>query len=234
MEGRKVGVAKAKELGLVDEVVAASELMSRARRGCSQKAPAYVVKPWDKKGYRLPGAPCRARRPGNCSWARPLRCAARPPAFIPRLPAIMDSVYDGCHRRYRYRIEDREPPFRRGSRFRRRPQNMIRTLFYSIGDANKLTGRPAAVPAAGLSQDRRSRRRHDGRGHRACFGRSRARRHSDRPVAGGGRQGQDLFREAIGQAGSSSGRLTAEKRDGILARITPTTELRRSSRTPIW
>jgi len=53
MEGRKVGVAKARELGLVDEVVAAGALMLRARQWLLAEGEANVVKPWDKKGYRL-------------------------------------------------------------------------------------------------------------------------------------------------------------------------------------
>jgi len=55
MEGRKVGVAKAKEMGLVDEVVPADGLMARARQWLLADGAANVVKPWDKKGFRLPG-----------------------------------------------------------------------------------------------------------------------------------------------------------------------------------
>jgi 3-hydroxyacyl-CoA dehydrogenase/enoyl-CoA hydratase/3-hydroxybutyryl-CoA epimerase len=84
MEGRKVGVAKAGEIGLVDEIVAAGELMSRAKQWLLVDGAANVVKPWDKKVSGFPAAPCRARRPGSCSWERRRRCAARPPDYIRR------------------------------------------------------------------------------------------------------------------------------------------------------
>ena len=85
MEGRKVGVAKARELGLVDEVAAAGELTSRARQWLLAEGAAHVVKPWDKKGYRLPGGIVQSPPSGNCTWAR-RGLRGPPPGFIPHPP----------------------------------------------------------------------------------------------------------------------------------------------------
>src|SRR6266436_9102429 len=221
MEGRKVGVAKAKEMGLVDEVVPADGLMARARQWLLTDGAANIVKPWDKKGFRLPGGNVQS----PLSWQLFMGAAAavrgKTAGLYPAPAAIMESVYDGCHVDIDTGLKIENRQFARLA-VSPQAQNMIRTLFYAIGDANKLIGRPAAVPVQAYRK----------------IG-----------VLGAGMMGAgiayvsaeagldvvliDQSQEAAEKGKSYSaklldkqvlqGRLTAEKRDSILARITPTT-----------
>lgn len=55
LEGRMYTPAKAKSAGLVDEVVPADELMSRAKEWVLNAKDSDIIKPWDAKGYKMPG-----------------------------------------------------------------------------------------------------------------------------------------------------------------------------------
>lgn len=55
MEGRMQTPAKMKALGLIDEVVAADQLIAAAKDWINGAKDADLVKPWDQKGYRYPG-----------------------------------------------------------------------------------------------------------------------------------------------------------------------------------
>jgi 3-hydroxyacyl-CoA dehydrogenase/enoyl-CoA hydratase/3-hydroxybutyryl-CoA epimerase len=221
MEGRKVGVAKAKEMGLVDEVVPADGLMARARQWLLTDGAANIVKPWDKKGFRLPGGNVQSPPSWQLFMGAAAAVRGKTAGLYPAPAAIMESVYDGCHVDIDtgLKIENRQfarlavsPP----------AQNMIRTLFYAIGDANKLIGRPGAVPVQAYRKV---------------------------GVLGAGMMGagiahvsaeagldvilidQSLEAAEKGKSYSAKllekqvqqGRLTADKRDAILATITPTT-----------
>ncbi|MCA3438235.1 MAG: enoyl-CoA hydratase/isomerase family protein [Rhodobacter sp.] len=55
LEGRQSDPRAAKAAGLIDEVVAPEALLSRARDWVLAATDADLVKPWDAKGYRMPG-----------------------------------------------------------------------------------------------------------------------------------------------------------------------------------
>jgi len=55
LEGKTLAPAKAKSEGLIDEVVPADELMARAKDWVLNAKDADLVKPWDAKGYKVPG-----------------------------------------------------------------------------------------------------------------------------------------------------------------------------------
>lgn len=55
LEGRMLAPAKAKSAQLVDEVVPADELLDAAKAWVLSATPADIVKPWDTKGYKMPG-----------------------------------------------------------------------------------------------------------------------------------------------------------------------------------
>ena len=55
LEGKTVAPAKAKTAGLIDEVVPADELISSAKAWIESATDADLVKPWDAKGYKMPG-----------------------------------------------------------------------------------------------------------------------------------------------------------------------------------
>ena len=55
LEGKLFEPKKAKSAGLVDEVVAPDELLEKAKAWVLQAGDADIVKPWDQKGWKMPG-----------------------------------------------------------------------------------------------------------------------------------------------------------------------------------
>ncbi len=55
LEGKMLDPKKAKAAGLVDEVVPAGELLAKAKEWVLSASDADIVKPWDQKGWKMPG-----------------------------------------------------------------------------------------------------------------------------------------------------------------------------------
>ncbi|NHB76298.1 3-hydroxyacyl-CoA dehydrogenase NAD-binding domain-containing protein [Rhodobacter calidifons] len=55
LEGKLVSPKEAKGAGLIDEVVAPEDLLARAKEWVLSATDADLVKPWDQKGYKMPG-----------------------------------------------------------------------------------------------------------------------------------------------------------------------------------
>ena len=55
LEGKLVSPKEAKASGLIDEVVAPEALLARAKEWVLSATDADLVKPWDAKGYKMPG-----------------------------------------------------------------------------------------------------------------------------------------------------------------------------------
>jgi 3-hydroxyacyl-CoA dehydrogenase/enoyl-CoA hydratase/3-hydroxybutyryl-CoA epimerase len=55
LEGRMLEPAKAKSAGLIDAVVPAADLLQAAKDWVLNATPADMVKPWDVKGFKMPG-----------------------------------------------------------------------------------------------------------------------------------------------------------------------------------
>jgi len=142
-QGKTVPVAKARALGMIDEVVPADELLARATSRAREIAEA--VQPWDAKGFRLPGGEVHSAggfetfTGGNAMITK--ETWGNYPA--PRLAA--DAVYHGL-----------QLPIDQGLKIEARnfvelaydPKTigMIRTLFFGMGEAKRLKHRPKGVP----------------------------------------------------------------------------------------
>ncbi|QBY01509.1 3-hydroxyacyl-CoA dehydrogenase [Rhodophyticola sp. CCM32] len=55
LEGRMLDPGKAKSAGLIDEVVPADQLLEKAKDWVLSAGDADIVKPWDQKGWKMPG-----------------------------------------------------------------------------------------------------------------------------------------------------------------------------------
>lgn len=55
LEGKLSSPKEAKAAGLIDEVVPPADLLARAKEWVLAAKPADLVKPWDDKGYKMPG-----------------------------------------------------------------------------------------------------------------------------------------------------------------------------------
>jgi 3-hydroxyacyl-CoA dehydrogenase/enoyl-CoA hydratase/3-hydroxybutyryl-CoA epimerase len=142
-QGKTIPAAKARELGLVHEIVPKDQLLDRARHHARTLTEA--VQPWDKKGFRVPGgevhSPTGFETFIGASAMITRETWGNYPA--PRLAAY--AVYHGL-----------QLPIDQGTKVEARgfvelasspsTQNMIRTLFFSMGEAKRLKSRPKGVP----------------------------------------------------------------------------------------
>ena len=72
-QGTRFKPAKAKEIGLVDELRRPVEELVPAAKAWIKANPDAHAQPWDKKGYKMPGGTPPARRwPASCRRSR--RC----------------------------------------------------------------------------------------------------------------------------------------------------------------
>jgi 3-hydroxyacyl-CoA dehydrogenase/enoyl-CoA hydratase/3-hydroxybutyryl-CoA epimerase len=143
-QGKTIPARKALELGLVTEVVARERLMERALELARTVEP---VQPWDKKGFRLPGG--EVHSPSGVEIFSGANAMITKETWgnypAPRLASY--AVYHGC-----------QMPIDQGVKVEARgfvelvfnplTHRMVRTLFFSMGDARRLKGRPKDVPAA--------------------------------------------------------------------------------------
>lgn len=145
LEGRKANPAKALEAGIVDEVVPAAQLLERARAWLLAEGAKAVVKPWDSKNFKFPGGTPQSPGPTQVFFAAGGALLAKTQGLYPAPEAILACVYDGCQVDIDtgLRIEQRQ--FARLATSQA-TKNMIRTLFYDMGEANRLADRPKDVP----------------------------------------------------------------------------------------
>ncbi|CAN7707929.1 3-hydroxyacyl-CoA dehydrogenase NAD-binding domain-containing protein [Aminobacter sp. LjRoot7] len=146
LEGRALSPAEALKLGIVDEIVPAADLVSRAKAWILSSKPEDWVKPWDQKGYKAPGDDPRTME-GSLAFSA-ANAMNRKKTFgnYPNLDAIQKAVYDGINVPLdtALRIESRYFATLMVSDVAR---NMVRTQFVNLQKANKLEGRPAEVAA---------------------------------------------------------------------------------------
>ncbi len=220
LEGRKLRVGDALAAGLIDAVAPKDQLIAQAKRWILDTGDA--VQPWDKKGYKIPGGGVQS--PSGYETFMPGNAMLRNKTLgnYPNALAIMSSVYEGMQTviDVGLRVETRY-----FTQVVRTPEAkaMIRTLFFSMQEANKLARRPADAPKGSFKK----------------IG-----------VLGAGLMGAgiahvsalagidvalldvDLEAAEKGKAASAGilersvkrKRMTSEDRDAILARITPTTD----------
>ncbi|PCH75156.1 MAG: 3-hydroxyacyl-CoA dehydrogenase [Rhodobacteraceae bacterium] len=94
LEGKMVNPAKAKSAGLVDEVV--DDPLAAARDWVLNAKPADIVKPWDAKGYKMPGgAPYHPAGFMTFVGAAALVHGKTQGAF-PAAKALLSAVYEGA------------------------------------------------------------------------------------------------------------------------------------------
>jgi len=144
LEGRKLAPRAALAQGLVDEVVAGNQLLAAARRWLLAEGPQNAVQPWDKKGFRIPDGGVTTPKGQETFVAGNAMLHARTYGNYPAPRNIASCVYEGL-------IVDVDNGLKIETRYfvncalSSAARNMVRTLFFSIGEVNKLAARPKAV-----------------------------------------------------------------------------------------
>ncbi len=143
-QGRNIPVKKALELGLVTEVVPKDRLLPRAKELAKTVEP---VQPWDKKGFRVPGGEVQSPSGAETFIGANAMITRETWGNYPAPRLATYAVYHGL-----------QMPIDQGLKveargfvelvFDQRTQNMVRTLFFSMGEANRLKSRPKDVPKA--------------------------------------------------------------------------------------
>ncbi|MEV6602673.1 3-hydroxyacyl-CoA dehydrogenase NAD-binding domain-containing protein [Kutzneria sp. NPDC051319] len=222
LQGQQLAPAAAKETGIVDEIVATpEEMVARAKQWIKDNPDA--VQPWDVKGYRIPG--------GTPSVPK---FAANLPAFpanlrkqlkgapMPAPKAILSAAVEGSQ-------VDFESALRIESRYMLQlsagqvSKNMIKAFFFDLQTINKGGSRPQGVPqytarkvavlGAGMM----------GAGIAYSAARSGMQVVLKDVSAEAAEKGKN-YSVALLDKAISRGKMTPEKRDEILARITPTAD----------
>jgi 3-hydroxyacyl-CoA dehydrogenase / enoyl-CoA hydratase / 3-hydroxybutyryl-CoA epimerase len=96
LEGKLVSSKEAKGVGLIDEVVAPEDLLARAKEWVLSATDADLVKPWDAKGYKMPGgAPYSA--PGFPTFVGASAMVhGKTMGVYPAAKALLAAVYEGA------------------------------------------------------------------------------------------------------------------------------------------
>jgi 3-hydroxyacyl-CoA dehydrogenase/enoyl-CoA hydratase/3-hydroxybutyryl-CoA epimerase len=147
MQGQELRPAKAKEMGLVDEVLATrEELLPAAKAWIEANAGEEVKQPWDVKGYKIPGG-----TPSNPKLAQNL------PAFPANLrKQLKGANYPAPHHIMAAAVEGAQVDFDTALEIEGRyftdlatgqvSKNMIQAFFFDLQAVNGDRGRPEDVP----------------------------------------------------------------------------------------
>jgi 3-hydroxyacyl-CoA dehydrogenase/enoyl-CoA hydratase/3-hydroxybutyryl-CoA epimerase len=146
LEGRRLKPAQALAQGLVDRLVPPDRLLAEAKSWLLADGPKATVKPWDKKGFRLPD-PVQSPKGYETFIGANAMLKEKTFGNYPAALNILSAVYEGCQL-------DIDTALKVESRYfvaclrSSAARNMIRTLFLSMNDANKLARRPEGVAKA--------------------------------------------------------------------------------------
>ncbi len=223
LEGRQVSPEKATKAGLIHEVVPADQLLARSKEWILsvQGDQAVITQPWDTKGYRFPGGPSNSPKNMTRIAGAAAMLYKKTKGLMPAPVRILDIMtetagkvdFDTAQRYESRRFASLTPLAT--------TKNMISTLFFGMNKVNGGASRPKDIPRSKVDR----------------LG-----------VLGAGMMGQgitysaamagipvvlkDMSMEAAerGKAYTAGllekrikrGQMTPEKRDAVLALITPT------------
>ena len=142
--GRSLTPQKAKQIGLVHNVVAPEKLIDAAK--AMIVAGLKPVAPWDEKGFKHPGGPVYSAAGANL-WPPAIAILRRETyGNYPGPAAILKCVYEGLLVPFDTALRIEQRYFAEILRSTEAAM-MIRSLFVSLQELNKGARRPAGVPA---------------------------------------------------------------------------------------
>ncbi len=219
--GKPIDPATAKACGIAQEVVGAGETVAKAKEWV--KANPKVTQPWDKKGFKFPGGG-GAMDPRAVQFFMGANAMAQKQTNhnYPAIQAILSCLYEGSIVPFDTAIRIETKYF---MKLLSGPvaKNMIRTLFINKQAAEKGEQRPKDVPPTELKKVGVLGAGMMGAGIAyvtAKGGMDVVLLDRDLEYAQKGK----AYSEGIVEKGVSRGKVTKEKGEALLARITPTTD----------
>ncbi len=140
LEGKEQDQKAALNLGMIDKVVPAAELLADAKQWLLDEGPKNAVKPWDKKGFKIPGGGPNSKPGQQLFMGGNAMLAKRTYGNFPAQKNIMSCVYEGL-------ITDIDTGLKIEARYLAatastpEAKNLIR-FFFAMTEANKLARRP--------------------------------------------------------------------------------------------
>jgi len=147
LEGKMLAPAEAKAAGLVDEVVPPDALLAAAKAWVKAADPGELAKPWDRKGYKLPGGAPYSPAGFMTFVGAAAMVHGKTQGAYPAAQAMLSAIYEGA-------LVDFDAALRIEARwFTRTLMNpsssaMIRTIFLSKQALEKGAVRPALPDAS--------------------------------------------------------------------------------------
>ena len=144
LEGKTYEPAKAKSAGLIDEVVPADELLARAKEWVLNATDADIVKPWDQKGYKMPGGTPYHPAGFMTFVGAAAMVHGRTQGVYPAAKALLSAAYEGALVPFDTALKIEARWF---THVLMNPSSsaMIRSLFVNKGALEKGANRPAVA-----------------------------------------------------------------------------------------
>jgi 3-hydroxyacyl-CoA dehydrogenase/enoyl-CoA hydratase/3-hydroxybutyryl-CoA epimerase len=145
LEGKTPNPAKAKAGGLVDEIVAPDALLKAAQDWARNAGEAAAVKPWDQKGYKMPGGAPYTPAGFPTFLGGVAMAHGKSKGAFPAPKAMLAAVYEGA-------LVDFDTALRIEARWftnvlmNPSSEAMIRSLFINKQALEKGANRPEGVP----------------------------------------------------------------------------------------
>ena len=134
-------------MGLINAVVPAGEDRAAAKKWLLEQIAAGqpVLQPWDKKGYKIPGG--GPSNPGIAQMMMAGNAMLREKTYnnYPAPKHIFSCLYEGLATDIDSGLAI-EARYFTNLALSKVAKSMIRSLFFGMQDANKLSSRPAGVP----------------------------------------------------------------------------------------
>ncbi|GLK68486.1 3-hydroxyacyl-CoA dehydrogenase NAD-binding domain-containing protein [Hansschlegelia plantiphila] len=149
MKGEQIRPDKARAMRLVDEVAPQAEIVERARAWL--KTAPKAVKPWDEKGFKLPGGPVWSKAGFMTFPAANAIYRRETQDNYPAIRGMLQAAFDGLQLPMDLALTVESRHF---AKVLRSPEAaaMIRTLFVSMQELNKGARRPKGVPEIRLAK----------------------------------------------------------------------------------
>ena len=144
LKGEQLSPARAKAMNLVDAVVPAGKLIAAARNWLNDSPSS--VQPWDQDDFKLPGGKVYSAQGANVFPAANAIYRRETYDNYPGARAILSAVFEGLQLPFEtaLRVEAR---YFTNVLLTTEAAAMMRSLFISMQELNKLARRPADIPA---------------------------------------------------------------------------------------